>query len=57
MSLEDELNRMRTQCIHSDELGNCTINDRSCPFFGCDCSQSYENGVKEAKERGFEGFR
>ena len=55
-SLKKELDRMRTQCIYSDELGNCTINDRSCPFFGCDCSQSYEDGVKEAKERGFEGF-
>jgi len=55
--LEDELDRMRTQCIYSDDLGNCTINDRSCPFYGCDCSQSYKNGVKEAKEKGFEGFR
>jgi len=55
-TLEDELDRMRTQCIYSDDLGNCTINDRSCPFFGCDCSQSYKNGVKEARKREFEGF-
>jgi len=55
-TLEDEMERLPTQCIYSDELGNCTINDRSCPFFGCDCAQPYENVVKEAIERRLEGF-
>ena len=55
-ALEEEGEQLATQCIHSDALGRCTLNDQSCPFYGCDCSQSYKNGVREAKERGFEGF-
>jgi len=54
--LDRELDRTATQCVHFNG-GQCTAsNSHACPFFGCDCSQSYAEGVREATERQFEGF-
>jgi len=54
--VESELLQKATQCIHFQN-GQCTASEGdTCPFRGCDCSQSYNDGVREATERGFEGF-
>ena len=43
-------------CIHYRD-GQCYSTEKgTCPFFGCDCSGTYEEGVAEAIAAGYEGF-